>query len=520
MAVYQLPVEVRAFAQYLRELTERLDRDGGWYGVFWQRDPDGIVACLKGAEVPPWDVVESLLDDLAAAGDGEDVHRRRTAQGRPLHASAAAAHDRRPGGREALRQRLELMRREQAHAMERGDTLLRQLAAVAEDSPEYQRLANELSWTNDDHTRATARVAELAARIGALPADTLSDPHPQPGWSRPRPGSGQSAAAEAAPGEGAGLRAAPASGLPGVPASGVSAEARTPEPGPAGDPYVPSPAGFPDAWFRDGGTGGGSPAEEQAEAGGPAQAPRRRGGAGKRRPRGARYAWLDVEDDDGERAGAGEAVAVPVLPVADVRPRGARFGGGEREQDTVTAEPAAASAAAHRAATETVAALLRLRAGGRSGEAHALLCEAAVRPSGWLPVLAAELNRAGLGADWATLLWEAASLPPERLAEAAGALAAAGRPEDCGQLLRQGVARPAAEIAHAVLALTDAGGRSEADALLAAFVRARTPEDAAQLAATDPRRLVPHLLSAARAVSGDRERDLAHALRVAGFVSA
>ncbi|MFC5799158.1 hypothetical protein [Streptomyces formicae] len=481
MAVYQLPVDVGAFTQYLRELTERLDRDGGWYGVFWQRDADGLVACLKGAEVPPWDVVESLLDDLAADGSGdEDGHRLRTVQGRALHAAAAAAHDRRPGGREALRERLELMRREQAYAKERGDGLLGRLAAVAEGSPEYQRLANELSWTNDDHARATARVAELAARLAALPADS---PHPQPGRSRSGPGPGQPAAvpADALPEE-TGARSAPE---------------------------------LPDGWFRD--EAGGAEAAD-----GPAQAPRRRGGAGRRRPRGARYAWLDVADD-GEEAGGAEAVAVPVLPVADVRPRGARFGGGEPEQDTGTAEPATASAGSadvHRAAAETVAALVRLRADGRSGEAHALLCEAAARPAGWLPVLAAELHRAGLGADWATLLWEAASLPPEQLAEAAGALAAAGRPEDCGQLLRQGVARPAAEIAHAVLALTDAGGRSEADALLAAFVRARTPEDAAQLAAPDPRRLVPHLLSAAREVSGDRERDLAHALRVAGFVSA
>ncbi|MFF3125862.1 hypothetical protein ACFVRD_26835 [Streptomyces sp. NPDC057908] len=72
-------------------------------------------------------------------------------------------------------------------------------------------------------------------------------------------------------------------------------------------------------------------------------------------------------------------------------------------------------------------------------------------------MLAVELHRAGLDADWATLLWEVSSLPPVALAAAAGALAAAGRPDDCDQLLRQGVARPAAEIADAVVALDRAG---------------------------------------------------------------
>ena len=167
-----------------------------------------------------------------------------------------------------------------------------------------------------------------------------------------------------------------------------------------------------------------------------------------------------------------------------------------------------------------VAMLIRLRAEGRTGEAHVVLCEAAGRPPEQLPLLAAELHRAGLGADWAELLWEAASLPPARLAAAAGALAVAGRDSDCGQLLRQGVSRPAEEIADAVLALGEAGRAPEARALLSAFVQARTPEDAALVAVLDPRRLVPQLIDAARAISGARERDVVHALRVAGVATA
>ncbi|MGY4932136.1 hypothetical protein ACWD7T_13640, partial [Streptomyces sp. 900116325] len=177
----------------------------------------------------------------------------------------------------------------------------------------------------------------------------------------------------------------------------------------------------------------------------------------------------------------------------------------------------AADPVAQRAATEAVDRLVRLRTEGRSGEAHGVLCEAAGWPADRLPLLAVELHRSGLAADWATLLWEVSSLPPVELAAAAGALAAAGRTDDCGQLLRQGVARPAAEIADAVLALDRAGLESEAQALMGAFVRVRTPEDAALIAAGDPRQLVPQLLAAARAVSPEREWDVVHALRVAGI---
>ncbi|MER5870228.1 hypothetical protein ABT106_11035, partial [Streptomyces sp. NPDC002044] len=162
--------------------------------------------------------------------------------------------------------------------------------------------------------------------------------------------------------------------------------------------------------------------------------------------------------------------------------------------------------------------LLALRGQGRTGEAHALLCEAAAWPADRLSGLAAELGRAGLSADWSTLLWEAAaSLPPERLAELAAALGEAGREADRDRLLRQGVARPAAEIADAALALDAAGRGREAEALLDAFVRVRTAEEAAALARRAPQWFAPRLLRAAEALSGTRRRDLAHALRVAGI---
>jgi hypothetical protein len=167
----------------------------------------------------------------------------------------------------------------------------------------------------------------------------------------------------------------------------------------------------------------------------------------------------------------------------------------------------------------TVEVLARLRGEGRSGEAHALLIEVAHWPVSRFPLLAAEMQRAGLGADWATLLWEAASLPADALVAAAEALVAAGRTEDGQQILRQGVIRPAAEIGQAVLGLMAEGRRREVRALLDAYVRVRTPEEAARSVAPDPQVLVPLLLEAARGVSDQRRWDLVHALRVAGFAA-
>ncbi|MER7970289.1 hypothetical protein ABTX35_15060, partial [Streptomyces sp. NPDC096080] len=71
--------------------------------------------------------------------------------------------------------------------------------------------------------------------------------------------------------------------------------------------------------------------------------------------------------------------------------------------------------------------------------------------------------------------------------------------------------------AMAVLDLLAQGRGREAGALLDAYVRVRTPEEAARSAEPDPATLVPLLLAAARGVSERRHRDLVHALRVAGL---
>ncbi|MFD3787472.1 hypothetical protein [Streptomyces cyaneofuscatus] len=453
MTVHQHAVDVGTFAQYLREMTARLDPGRGWYGVFTRRDPQGMRSCLDGVEIPPWDVVESLLADLAEV-HGAYFAQQVSVRAAALYSASAAAHDRRPGGRQELVHRLELMIREQGRAAER----LRAAGAGGVDPADPEAPA----WAHDDHRRASARCAELRRRLAAVTV-----PHPRAG-----------ADPERVPER--------------VPES-------APEPVPA--PEAPEPLGR-------------SRSHRAAPAPGPASEPAPR----RKKPRGARFAGLDVDDEEETAYAPSPVPALPAPPTeGGSAPRGARFGGGPAEAVEAAPAPAALpDPGAGEAVAAAVGRLVRLRAEGRSGEAHVVLCEVAAWPAPRLPVLAVALYRAGLAADWTTLLWEASSLPPAGFAAAAGALAAAGRDEDCGLLLRQGVARPAAEVAEAVLALDGAGREGEARALLGAFVRVRTPQEAAELAGGGGDRVLPHLLAAAREVSVEREWDLIHALRVAG----
>ncbi|MGW4039777.1 hypothetical protein ACWEIM_26450 [Streptomyces sp. NPDC004778] len=635
MTVHQQAYEVGAFAEYLRDLVTRLDPGRGWYGVFARRDPAGMRSCLDGVEIPPWDVVESLLADLAAlhgARFAEQVSVRAAA----LYSASAAAHDRRPGGRQELVHRLELMVREQRRAADR-------LRGAGPGGPDPAG-PDALAWARDDHERATARCAELRKRLAAVAVPE--------GWLRsedgegPRAGTGATAAGGAA--GTAGIAEAAVSGSAGAgrvprpraeaggavaghpygrspgaegeqvwadgPVRGGPTEAFAPEvPGGRGPEAPARPAAGRDAgtepsvpadspWAAEpyvtaqayggaelsGATGAsglaGAPASYEVtmpfgavgdsepsgmagphragEPSGPAEpswaaephgvsephgasepsrgpdarVPRRE------KPRGARFAGLEVDDEEA----AGYAPSpLPGPPEPDrsgaPAPRGARFGGAAAEaeghgsrggpaghagrgrgragRDRPTGgapDPVAPDPAVGQAVAGAVAQLVRLRAEGRSGEAHVVLCEVAAWPAPRLPLLAVALHRAGLAADWTTLLWEVSSLPPAGFAAAAGELAAAGWEADCGLLLRQGVARPAAEVADAALALDGAGRDDRARDLLGAFVRVRTPQEAAGLALSGGTLLLPLLLAAAREVSGEAEWDLVHALRVAG----
>ncbi|WP_413801998.1 hypothetical protein [Streptomyces iranensis] len=623
MASGQLPAEVEEFATYLRGLTRRLDAGAGWYGVFALRDPDGLRACLDGLEVPPWDLVQSLLQDLSAQ-HGPGAAHEAASRAATLYRASVAAHDAGPGRREALQDRLDGMLRQRGSAARRA-TDLRSALSTAEDPAARHSLAAELAWAHDDYQRATARTEELHARLAALPGVSRSALPPDAAVARP-PGTLASAAgpawdgagragnprgagfavayegegggvAEAATGPGVaplgraareggaaeaatGPGAAPlghvahvahepgsagSGGEPAVAGADEPAQSSAASPGPMAVQHAPAPArsrprgarfagaaeavtapGVPTpevaATARTGPMSPGIPAgasapaadasfEPTAQVPGPTTtAPAPMPAPVRARPRGARFAGAG----DGDPAVAPTSAPSTPPPLesgaeAGATPRGARFagayegedGGKRRKRDRVAddgrrlARAAAERAAARRAAQEAVARLGRLRAEGRSGEAHVVLYEAAAWPAARLPVLAEELERAGLGADVSTLLWETACLPPAQLAAAAEALVAADREADGEGLLRQSVSRPVPEVAHTAKALLAAGAPSRAAFLLEALVRARTPEDAARAAAEDPATLVPLLLDAAAGVSAGTHHDLAHALRTA-----
>ncbi|MFG2193554.1 hypothetical protein [Streptomyces sp. NPDC048639] len=548
----QLPGDVREFAGYLRQLLDALDPEAGWYGVFAQRDPDGVRACLEGREVLPWDVVDSLLQDLAVRHGARFAESRRP-RTRELHRAAIAAYDRWVGGHDALLDRLDVMLREKAHAGTRERELGTALGSV-EDRAEAGRLEAELAWARDDRERAAARCAELRARLDALEhgvpeRDTRPHaqfPHAQPPYGAPPHAQSPYGTPPHTQPPYARFPHAPSPhaqfphGAPAYAESGHADPANAANPGAAHDHFA----------HTDPVRGTSPPADPPPADPAPADSARRRTDGRDVPLRGARFAGI-------ESASGTEAPAVPdtAEPPADApgTPRGARFAGAyaaakqprapkqpragrrgnrdrdrdrdrdrerRRDRDEAAAsdpQPSPELAAAGRATDEAVARLAALRADGSGGEAYVLLCEAVAWPADRLPLLVAALERSGLAADVATLLWEASCLPPPALAAAAAALADAGRGDDCRTLLRQAVARPAPELAATVFVLRAEDRTGETRALLDALLRSRTPEEAARVAEADPETLVPLLLDAAAGVSTHRLRDLAHVLRLAGL---
>ncbi|WP_037681066.1 hypothetical protein [Streptomyces albus] len=554
------------FTQALGELTAALEPADGWYAVFLRRDPEGMDACSQGREMLPWDVAEALLQDFAALYGipaTEQVYERV----REAYRVAAAAYDARPGGRQALLGRLDVMIRERRYAAVR----LRRLAGSAPGAGSAvgvsARNGTELAWAEDDVNRASARCAELRRRLEALDvreagegresrnaAEAAARATGSAGAVPRRPGAGgvgpgrsrTGEAAPAGPGSATGPIAPSAfpAGLTG-PAAGASFGAGAPSGpraplGPEGS-LGPAPSSVPPASSElptEPGTGRRprSPGPAAGRAGEP-ESPRRAAPKRAVRPRGARFAGLETEEVDENTARAEPPAAtgpgpdpgpgsVPGPPAAaPAAPRGARFAGayetGERDEDGERRERASARnrellAAARDEARETAARLRVLRAAGRGGEAYALLCEAVSGAPHRLPLLAGALEREGLAAEVATLVWEAAALPPPALAAVAGALADAGRGDDCRALLAQCAGRPAAEVADTALALRAAGRHDETAVLLGGMLRARTDEQAVRVAETAPGELVPPLLEAA-AGSPQRYRNLAHVLRGAGL---
>ncbi|MGM9385917.1 hypothetical protein ACTAE5_35460, partial [Streptomyces antibioticus] len=340
MTVDQLPGRVREFASYLNGLLVRLDQGSGWCAVFWRRDPDGMRACAEGREVPPWDVVEALLQDLAT-DYGAPAAAQEAYRVRPLHIAALAAHDARPGGRDALADRLDVMLREQRYAAERQAELGRRLAAAA-TREEADALRVDLAWAQDDHARATARCAELRHRIAEFDRRTANALRTGGGQAR---GSGSGSA---------GRYAAPAPygphgtyGTPGPHETEAPRARAETAPVAGSEPHRPDPAV---AAPEPGPAASTTPAAPESPPAPPAPTvPKQR----KRRRGSARFAGMDFAEADAEEAApvvvppsaappAADPAAVPreavsadpvlaptAAPVARRSPRGARFAGAD-----------------------------------------------------------------------------------------------------------------------------------------------------------------------------------------------
>ncbi|NEW76854.1 hypothetical protein G4H13_42640, partial [Streptomyces rapamycinicus] len=328
MASGQLPAEVEEFATYLRALTRRLDAGAGWCGVFALRDPDGLRACLDGLEVPPWDLVQSLLQDLSAQ-HGPGAAQEAASRAAILYRASVAAHDAGPGRREALRDRLNGMLRQRRNAAQRAADL-RSALSTAEGPAARNRLATELAWAHDDHQRATARTEELHARLAALPGVSRPALPPDAAVARP-PGALASAAGPAWDGvgraghpQGAGFAVA-YEGEGGGTAVAATGPGAAPLGHVAREPESVGPGGEPAA------AGGDEPAQPSAASTVPAQqAP----APARPRPRGARFAGAG-----GEAAAVAPMPASPAPPSAEsgtggrATPRGARFAGAYEGED-------------------------------------------------------------------------------------------------------------------------------------------------------------------------------------------
>lgn len=491
----ELPGEMRYFAECLNGIAALVDWDGSWFREFWQRDNEGMRACLEGREVPPWDVIESLLQDLAAVSGAENA-RHEAARLRPLHRASERAYDRAEGVTATLTDRLRLLREEQQRSTRRLQDLQR-IKASATSLDDLRAAENDQAWAHDYHARICSRIAELRGRVAAL-EQAEAAPVRRPPWDPWDP------LASEPPRAG---RAAPPTAPSGVPSAVRTAEATRPA-GPPSAPSHPQPV---------------APPVQRRK-------PRQRGSA--------RFAGLDLTEQDGSAEAGSDLVTgsvpaprgarfsgapttvspaglpTPALPGADHAPRGARFA---VAPDSPAARVAPAVDDADRAAVaRTVEMLGRLRAQNDGGQAHAVLAEAAHQPAARFPLLAEQLERAGMAADWATLLWEAAALPPDLVLSAADALSAAGRSADGEQLLRLGMGRSPVDVGTAVADLIAEGRHREARAVLDVYLRTRATSEAARVALADPARLVPLLLEVAEGISAGLHEDLVLSLRVTG----
>ncbi|GAB2870678.1 hypothetical protein [Streptomyces mayteni] len=457
MAQRELTARLAEFTAALRTVTDALDPESGWYAAFARRSGPELTEWLAGRELPPWDAVADLLQDLATR-HGAEAAESAARRLRGSYEAAARAQDSLSGARESLTGRLAELDRSERHlrSSQRKLVVSEDDARRAGQVQEADRIGALRMWAQDDEERVVARRSELRARLAAL-MDRAAAAAPPPAPAPSPVSDGQARHAERRADRKPARRARSAR------FAGVEEQALAPP-----RPQTPPSAG---------------PAAQPGGAPGPAP-------AAAPLPSGSRFAGAMRESRREARQEARQETE-------------------QERRERMTAEE-------HRAALDAVERVRKLRADGQSGAAHVLLSEAAGGPATRLPLLVAELERTGMSSDVATLLWEAASLPPGPLAAVADALAGAGRQRDCDQLLRQGAARPAPEPGGIAAELWRAGRGAEAVTLLTALVRARTAEEAARAATHDPRVVAPLLLDAARQVSPSHHYAVTSELRRAG----
>ncbi|MFC8719527.1 hypothetical protein [Kitasatospora sp. NPDC057198] len=164
---------VAEFAKSFRGLVGRLDVGSGWCAVFVRRDPDAFENYLEGVEVPPWDVVASLLGDFSALfGPGEDGLGERALT---AHAAAQGARDRLVGA--------STLTTELGRAKVLRDAARARLAELVGGRPGgggSDPLSAEIAWARDEAQRAEARCEALRGRLEALIAAGSSGGGPVP----------------------------------------------------------------------------------------------------------------------------------------------------------------------------------------------------------------------------------------------------------------------------------------------------------------------------------------------------
>ena len=423
-AARHVPGPVRAYAAGLMGLTRRLDPRSGWYARFAADDPHGLQECLSGRELPPWDVVASLLQDFGRLHGAREAVRAE-AHLRALHGAAAVVFDAHAGGEPVLRGRLTAALRELDDAEGRVRATEAGSAAAA-----------DLARARDHLSRSEARCAELRARLRDLEVSVpvrREDAQEAGETSRGRDDADKAAHTPRK------RRARP----------GGSRFAGAPEEesGAGPQPVTITPPG--------------------AQSPGPGT---RAGAAGNAEvlPRGARFAGaVQPRTVRGSEPGEQELAAMRVAAAVTVTELGRLRGAGRGGE-----AHALLSAAAGRPAARLAVLVEELQRSGMDSDAGILLWEVAGLPPAGFAAAADALSAAGRNLECARLLRQGVSRPLPQIADAAVLLHRAGRTEEVtvllGALIRSRGPAEAAGLARAapsvlVGALLAAAGALSAD---------------------------------------------------------